>query len=73
MKYRAVIKRSGDWWIGPLIDVPGINMQEKDREELLESLRTGIEEMLATDVLFIPDAPLTIIDIPKPNWHPGRA
>ncbi|MBA4424145.1 MAG: HicB family protein, partial [Syntrophus sp. (in: bacteria)] len=25
MKYRAVIKRSGDWWIGWLIDLSGVN------------------------------------------------
>jgi hypothetical protein len=41
MKYRAVIKKSDEWWIGWLIDLPGVNAQEKTREELLESLRIG--------------------------------
>jgi predicted RNase H-like HicB family nuclease len=68
MKYRAVIKRSDDWWIGWLIDLPGVNAQEKSKEELLESLRIGAEDMLATDVPFIADAQLTTIDVPNPNW-----
>ena len=73
MKYRAVIKRSDDWWIGWLIDLPGVNAQERTRDELLEALRVGAEDMLATDVPFIPDAQLTTIDVPNPNWLPERA
>lgn len=46
MEYRAVIKKSGDWWIGWLIDLPGVNAQEKSKEELIESLRIGAEDML---------------------------
>ena len=41
MKFRAMIKKSGNWWIGWLIDLPGVNAQEKTREELLESLKSG--------------------------------
>jgi predicted RNase H-like HicB family nuclease len=46
MEFRAVIKRSGDWWIGWLIDLPGVNAQEKTKERLVESLRIGAEDML---------------------------
>ena len=46
MKFRAVIKKSGDWWIGWLIDLPGVNAQEKTREELIESLKIGAEDMV---------------------------
>jgi len=46
MEFRAVIKRSGDWWIGWLIDLPGVNAQEKTKERLIESLRIGAEDML---------------------------
>jgi predicted RNase H-like HicB family nuclease len=46
MQYRAVIKKSGDWWIGWLIDLPGVNAQEKSRGELIESLKIGAEDML---------------------------
>ena len=57
MKYRAVIKHSDGWWIGWLVDLPGVNAQEKTQEALLESLRIGAEDMLATDVPFEPQAP----------------
>lgn len=48
MEYRAVIKKSGDWWIGWLIDLPGVNAQERNRQRLIESLRIGAEDMLNT-------------------------
>ena len=50
MEYRAIIKRSGNWWIGWLIDLPGVNAQEKSKEELIESLRIGAEDMLNTPI-----------------------
>jgi predicted RNase H-like HicB family nuclease len=50
MEFRAVIKEAGDWWIGWLIDSPGVNAQEKTREEVLESLRIGVEDMLKAPV-----------------------
>ena len=48
MKFRAVVKESGDWWIGWLVDLPGVNAQERTREELMESLKIGAEDMLNT-------------------------
>ena len=50
MKYKAVIKKSGEWWIGWLIDLPGVNAQEKTKTELIKSLRVGAEDMLDTEV-----------------------
>jgi predicted RNase H-like HicB family nuclease len=61
MKYRAMIKKSGDWWIGWLIDLPGVNAQEKTREELLESLKIGAQDMLATEVPFESEAQMTTV------------
>ena len=46
MQFRAVIKKNGDWWIGWLVDLPGVNAQEKTRGKLLESLKIGAEDML---------------------------
>jgi predicted RNase H-like HicB family nuclease len=46
VEFRAVVKKSDGWWIGWFIDLPGVNAQEKTREELLESLRVGAEDML---------------------------
>jgi predicted RNase H-like HicB family nuclease len=48
VEFRAVVKKSDDWWIGWLIDLPGVNAQERTREALLESLKIGAEDMLMT-------------------------
>ncbi len=45
--YTAVTKRDGDWWIGWIQEVPGVNCQERTREELLDSLREVLLEALA--------------------------
>jgi predicted RNase H-like HicB family nuclease len=45
-RYTAVVKRDGDWWIGWIEEVPGVNCQEATREELLESLRVTLREAL---------------------------
>jgi len=50
MELKAVIKKAGDWWIGWLIDLPGVNAQEKTGEEVLESLGIGAEDMLKAPV-----------------------
>ncbi|MBD2571083.1 type II toxin-antitoxin system HicB family antitoxin [Anabaena lutea FACHB-196] len=46
MLYTAVIKHSGDWWLGWIEEIPGVNCQEATREELLESLRITLLEAL---------------------------
>lgn len=68
MQYRAVIKQVGDWWVGWLVDLPGVNAQERTREKLVESLRIGAEDLLGTDVPFEPGATMTTIDVPVPRW-----
>ncbi len=68
MKYRAIIKKVDDWWIGWLIDLPGVNAQERTREELLESLKVGAGDMLATEIPFEPGAQMTTIEISDPEW-----
>jgi len=68
MKYRAVIKKAGNWWIGWLVDLPGVNAQEKTKVELMESLKIGAEEMLATEITFEADAFMTTINVPDPEW-----
>jgi predicted RNase H-like HicB family nuclease len=44
--YTAIIKQRGDWWIGWIAEIPGVNCQEATRDELLESLRTTLKEAL---------------------------
>ncbi len=45
-KFNAVIKQEGNWWIGWIEEVPGVNCQEATKEELLESLRVTLKEAL---------------------------
>jgi predicted RNase H-like HicB family nuclease len=68
MKFRAMIKQSGDWWIGWLIDLPGVNAQEKSQEELLESLRIGAEDLLTSEIPSEAGAQIVTIEIPTPDW-----
>ncbi len=68
MHYRAIIKKSEGWWIGWLVDLPGVNAQEKTKAELLKSLKIGAQEMLATEITFEPEAIMTTINVPDPEW-----
>ena len=45
-EYKAVIKQDGDWWIGWIEEVPGVNCQEASRDELMETLRITLREAL---------------------------
>jgi len=47
--YTAVVKQDGDWWIGWIEEVPGVNCQEATRDELMESLRVTLNEALEFD------------------------
>ncbi|MGQ0591325.1 MAG: type II toxin-antitoxin system HicB family antitoxin [Gammaproteobacteria bacterium] len=44
--YTAVVKKSGDWWIGWIEEVPGVNCQEPSRDELIETLQITLKEAL---------------------------
>lgn len=44
--YTAVVKQDGQWWIGWVEEVPGVNCQESTREKLLETLRITLGEAL---------------------------
>ncbi len=44
--YTAVIKQEDDCWIGWIDEIPGVNCQEKSREELMETLKVTLEEAL---------------------------
>jgi predicted RNase H-like HicB family nuclease len=44
--FTAVTKLDGDWWIGWIEEIPGVNCQEKTREALLVSLRTTLIEAI---------------------------
>ena len=44
--YTAITKQDGNWWIGWVEEVPGVNCQEKTRDELIETLRITLKEAL---------------------------
>jgi predicted RNase H-like HicB family nuclease len=44
--YTAVIKQDEGWWIGWIQEIPGVNCQERTKEELLECLRITLREAL---------------------------
>jgi predicted RNase H-like HicB family nuclease len=44
--YTAVIQQDGEWWIGWVEEVPGVNSQGRTRDELLDNLRDALEEAL---------------------------
>ena len=46
MEYTAIVKRSGEWWIGWIEEVPGVNCQERTHDDLRESLTDALSEAL---------------------------
>jgi predicted RNase H-like HicB family nuclease len=44
--YTAIILQEGEWWIGWVEEVPGVNSQGHTREELLDNLHDALEEAL---------------------------
>lgn len=44
--YTAVVKHEGDWWIGWIEEVPGVNCQEATRDKLMDSLKVTLREAL---------------------------
>jgi len=44
--WTAVISQAEGWWIGWVAEVPGVNAQERTRDELLESLAVALREAI---------------------------
>ena len=44
--YKAVVKKDGNWWIGWVEEIPGVNSQGETKEELLENLKSALGEAL---------------------------
>jgi hypothetical protein len=44
--FGAVINQSGPWWIGWIEEVPGVNCQERTRDDLLQTLKVTLKEAL---------------------------
>ena len=44
--YTAIVKNEGDWWIGWIEEIPGVNCQEATKQALLETLSITLREAL---------------------------
>ena len=44
--YTAIVKKDGDWWVGWIEEVPGVNAQEKTKHKLMASLKVVLAEAL---------------------------
>ena len=44
--YTAVVQQRDTWWVGWIEEVPGVSSQGATRGELLENLRSALEEAL---------------------------
>ena len=44
--FTAVIQQDNGWWIGWVQEIPGVNCQERTREELLDSIQEALSDML---------------------------
>jgi predicted RNase H-like HicB family nuclease len=45
-QFTAIIKQDGDWWVGWVEEVPGVNAQERSKDELLDSLKEALRDIL---------------------------
>ena len=46
MEYTAIVKHRGEWWIGWIEEVSGVNCQERTHEELMQSLAETFSEAI---------------------------
>ncbi len=44
--YTAVIQQSDGWWLGWIQEIPGVNCQERTRDELLNTLEITLRETI---------------------------
>jgi len=42
-KFTAVFEREGEWWIGYIEELPGVNTQGRTLEEVRENLKEAVQ------------------------------
>jgi predicted RNase H-like HicB family nuclease len=60
--YTAIVKQDGDWWVGWIEEVPGVNCQELTKDELMTTLQVTLKEALELNRL-------EALDAAKSNYH----
>ena len=58
LNYTAIVKKDGDWWLGWIEEVPGVNAQEKTQPKLIASLKEVLVEALEG---LVPNRKLVIV------------
>ncbi len=53
MKYRAIVQEKDGWWIGWLVEIPGVNTQEKTRGELINMVIRFTDLCLISSIILI--------------------
>ena len=67
--YTAVIQQSDGWWIGWVQEIPGVNCQERTRDELLATLEITLRETIE----YNREEALQAAEISMRNHHPNLA
>ena len=49
--YTGLIRQSEGWWIGWILEVRGVTCQERTRDELLDTLKITLREILEYEAL----------------------
>ena len=44
--YNAIVQQDGALWVGWIEEIPGVNSQGVTRDELLDNLRSALQEAL---------------------------
>jgi predicted RNase H-like HicB family nuclease len=46
MTYSAIVQQDGDWWIGWIEEISGVNSQGSTKDELMRNLSSALQEVL---------------------------
>jgi predicted RNase H-like HicB family nuclease len=49
LRFRAVFEKRGPWYVGYVLDLPGVNAQERSLKEARKSLRAALRELAEID------------------------
>ena len=44
--YTAIVKQEGEWWFGWIGEIPGVNCQERSKNDLMSTLRETLREAI---------------------------
>jgi len=48
-RFTAVFERDGDWWVGSVEELPGVNTQGRTLDEARENLRDAVAMVIAAN------------------------